>query len=54
MSNEINIGAFLVTRAHLNPDKEALFDVDSEGNDVAPGEPGEVVVRGSWFVVGIT
>ena len=29
MSNEVNIGAFLGTRAHLNPDKEALYDVAS-------------------------
>ena len=27
MSTEINIGAFLGTRAHLNPNKEALYDV---------------------------
>src|SRR5210317_1107012 len=30
MSNEINIGAFLGTRAHLNPGKEALYDVASD------------------------
>ena len=27
MSTEINIGAFLATRAFLNPGKEAVYDV---------------------------
>ena len=27
MSSDINIGDFLTTRAHLNPNKEALYDV---------------------------
>ena len=30
MATEINIGAFLGTRAFLNPDKEALYDVASD------------------------
>ena len=29
MSTEINIGDFLTTRAYLNPDKEAVYDVQS-------------------------
>lgn len=29
MSTHINIGDFLTTRAHLNPDKEAIFDVEA-------------------------
>ncbi len=30
MATDINIGAFLGTRAFLNPNKEALFDVSAQ------------------------
>ncbi len=30
MSAHINVGDFLTTRAHINPDKEALYDVEAQ------------------------